>query len=140
MKQIWAVALLSLMASTPAQPKGAAVAGDARADIVRPSGDSVPVLKVGQLLEIELQGNASTGYQWQVVEDGSPVLKPATPPNLAATSDKPAEPMMVGAPSMSRWWFEAVQPGRTSLRLIYRRAWEKDVPPAQTAEYRVEVE
>jgi predicted secreted protein len=140
MKHAWVFGLLSLMACAPAVPKGATVAGDIQADIVRPSGDSVPVLKVGQVLEIELQGNASTGYQWQLVEDGSPVVTPATPPTSAATSDKPAEPVMVGAPSTSRWWFQAAQPGRTTVRLVYRRPWEKDVPPARTADYRVEVE
>ena len=140
MKHAWVVGLLSLMACAPAVPKGATAAGDIQAEIVRPSDDSVPVLKVGQVLEIELQGNASTGYQWQLVEDGSPVVKPATPPPAAATSDKPAESMMVGAPSASRWWFQAVQPGQTTVRLVYRRLWEKDTPPAQTADYRVEVE
>lgn len=140
MKRLWAIGLLSLMACAPAVPKGVSVAGDVPAEIVRPSGDGVPVLKVGQVLEIELQGNASTGYQWQLVEDGGPVLKAMPPPAAAATSETPAEPMMVGAPSATRWWFKAAEPGQTSLRLVYRRPWEQDAPPAQTADYRISVE
>lgn len=33
--------------------------------------------------------------------------------------------------------FRALAPGRTELRLAYRRPWEKDAPPGKT--FRVEV-
>lgn len=93
-------------------------------------------LRRGQLLAIALDSNASTGYAWEVVEDGSPVLEPAPVPASAA----PAAPPMLGAGGTSRWRYRAVQSGTTTLRLVYRRSWEQGVEPVRTASYRVVVE
>lgn len=93
-------------------------------------------LRLGQVLAIELASNASTGYGWEVIDDGSPQLVPAPVPAKAEVSPPP----MPGAGGTSRWRYRAVQAGTTTLRLVYRRSWEKDVPPASTASYRVVVE
>lgn len=93
-------------------------------------------LRQGQLLAIELDSNASTGYGWEIVEDGRPVLEPAPVP----ASIPPAIPPMPGAGGTSRWRFRAIRSGTATVRLVYRRAWEKDVEPARTAVYRVWVE
>lgn len=90
----------------------------------------------GQLLAIELDSNASTGYAWEVVEDGGPLLEPAPVP----ASTAPATPPMPGAGGTARWRYRAVQAGTTTLRLVYRRSWEKGVEPVHTATYRVVVE
>lgn len=93
-------------------------------------------LRRDQLLAIALDSNASTGYAWEIVEDGSPVLEPAPVPASAA----PAVPPMPGAGGISRWRYRAVQAGTTTLGLVYRRSWEKGVEPVRTATYRVVVE
>jgi inhibitor of cysteine peptidase len=93
-------------------------------------------LRRGQLLAIALDSNASTGYAWEIVEDGSPVLESAPVP----VSTAPATPPMPGAGGTSRWRYRAVQTGTTTLRLVYRRSWEKGVEPVRTATYRVVVE
>jgi len=90
----------------------------------------------GQLLAIELDSNASTGYAWETIEDGSPVLEPAPVP----ASTAPPAPPMPGAGGTSRWRYRAAQAGTTTLRLVYRRSWEKEVVPVHTATYRVVVE
>ena len=106
------------------------------ATVVAVHADGETRLRQGQLLAIELDSNASTGYAWEIVEDGSPALEPAPVP----ASTAPTVPPMVGAGGTSRWRFRAVQPGAATVRLIYRRAWEKEVEPARTASYRVVVE
>ena len=93
-------------------------------------------LRRSQLLAIALDSNASTGYAWEIVEDGSPMLEPAPVPASAA----PAAPPMPGAGGTSRWRYRAVQTGTTTLRLVYRRSWEQGVEPVRTASYRVVVE
>lgn len=140
MKQILGFGLLSLMACAATSPEAAAPDGNAQQAIVRPVEGGVSELRVGQVLEVELIGNASTGYEWQLVEDGSPVIERITPAASAAKADKPPDSQVVGAPSTSHWRFKATQPGQTVLRLVYRRPWEKDVPPAQTADYSIRVE
>ena|SRR5687768_2895239 len=104
--------------------------------VIDAHADSETRLRRGQLLAIALDSNASTGYAWEIVEDGSPVLEPAPVP----ASTAPATPPMPGAGGISRWRYRAVQTGTTTLRLVYRRSWEQGVEPVRTATYRVVVE
>jgi inhibitor of cysteine peptidase len=126
--------LLSACASGPAIGSGPPT--DALSDdgLVRPQGDAPVTMRVGQVLEIALMSNASTGYQWEFTSDGAPVLSrttgPATPPPMDT------QPPMPGAPSLARWWFRADKAGEATVRMVYRRSWET-VPPAEAVEYRV---
>ena len=106
---------------------------------VAPSGDGQARLKVGEVMEIALPANASTGYAWEFVQDGAPLLRrvPANPAPRTRAAD--AAPPVVGAGTTQRWWFQAVAPGDTELQLIYRRPWEKTAP-ARRAVYRVRVD
>ncbi|MQP75460.1 hypothetical protein CQ393_06090 [Stenotrophomonas sp. MYb238] len=103
--------------------------------IVHARADSANTLEVGQILEVALEGNAGTGYQWQVVESGQPQLAAIAPSADTATA-APARP---GGPVLQRLRFRAEQPGQALLRLEYRRPWERGEPAARTADYRVDV-
>lgn len=139
-----AIALLTCAMTLPGCASGTddartadkASANASEATVVDAHADGETRLQRGQILAIELDSNASTGYAWEIVEDGSPVLEPAPVPARAA----PAVAPMPGAGGASRWRFRATQPGTTNLRLVYRRSWEKDVEPARTASYRVVVD
>ncbi len=132
----------ALATSCAAPPLEPAAAGDAR-----PVAGATPaeastavenrVLAVGGFLDIALPSNASTGYGWELVETGAPMLRQATPPPSAG--DTPSNPPMPGAGGIARWRFVAEQPGTAEVRLVYRRSWEKDVPPVREARYRVTV-
>lgn len=127
--------LLSACVSGPATGGGPPPADAPPGDgLVRPQGKGPVSMRVGQVLEIALMANASTGYQWEFTADGAPVLSrttgPATPPPMDT------QPPMPGAPSMARWWFRADAPGETTVRMVYRRAWET-VPPVEVVEYTV---
>ena len=128
-------------AAAAPSPATTPAAAAATPDVVRPAADGSATLQVGQVLEIALEGNASTGYGWEIVEDGAPMLQRATlpPPAPAPAGDK-AGPRLVGSPSVSRWHFQATTPGEARLRLVYRRAWEKDVAPAREAAFKVVVQ
>ncbi len=127
--------LLSACASGPAAggPPSETLPDDG---IVRPEGKAPVEMRVGQVLEIALTANASTGYQWEFTEDGAPVLSrttgPATPPPMDT------QPPMPGASSIARWWFRADKAGKTTVRMVYRRPWET-VPPVEVVEYEVDV-
>lgn len=138
---------LALLACAMASPGCASGTGDApvadktstnapQDTVVDARADGETRLRRGQLLAVELDSNASTGYAWEMVEDGSPVLEPAPVPARA----EPAVAPMPGAPGTSRWRFRAVQSGTATLRLVYRRAWEKDIEPVRIAIYNVVVE
>ena len=132
-------AALAACATEGADPSksGGAASTTAQADVVQVQPGET-VLRLGQVLAIELDSNASTGYGWEIVEDGSPQLEPAPVPASALPQE--TTPPMPGAGGKSYWRFKAVQAGDTQLRLVYRRAWEKEVAPARTAEYKVRVE
>lgn len=128
--------MLAACVSGPASgggPRPTAMADDG---LVRPQGEGPVAMRVGQVLEIALMSNASTGYGWEFTSDGAPVLSrttgPATPPPMDT------QPPMPGASSLARWWFRADQAGETTVRMVYRRSWET-VPPVEVVEYRVTV-
>ena len=126
--------VLSACASDPASGSGPAPASLPDDGLVRPQGEGPVSMQVGQVFEIALMSNASTGYQWEFTSDGAPVLArttgPATPPPMDT------QPPMPGAPSLARWWFRAEKPGEVTVRMVYRRSWET-VPPVEVVEYRV---
>lgn len=102
-----------------------------------PRGE-ITELRVGQVLEIALHANASTGYRWEVTSAGAPQLARVQLPKLpveVANNERP----MPGSGSIARWHYRAERPGAATLTLVYRRSWEKDVPPVETVEYKVEV-
>jgi inhibitor of cysteine peptidase len=91
-------------------------------------------LKPGDSLEIELEGNPSTGYIW---ESATQVLK--TLKQSGETEFLPAKVNLPGAPQMMVLYFTAVNPGQETLQLVYHRSWEKDTPPAKTFEVTIVV-
>lgn len=124
---------LALLACAQAFPGCAAEKAEPTVVVARIGAETR--LRTGQVMAFELYANASTGYGWEVVEDGSPVLAPAN------TSPAPPPPRpMLGGGGPVRWRYRALQPGAATVRLIYRRAWEKDVAPARTAVFPVLVE
>jgi len=129
--------LLSACASGPAIGSGPPPSNLPDDGLVRPQGKEPVSMKVGQVFEIALMANASTGYQWEFTSDGAPVLSrttgPATPPPMDT------QPPMPGAPSLARWWFRADKVGETTVRMVYRRPWET-VPPVKVVEYAIVVE
>ena len=79
-----------------------------------------------------LAENHTTGFQWSLQPYDSLILKPDGSPEFSPNSYG-----RVGAGGEMTWRFLANKPGRTTLRLNYCRAWEKDIPPAET--YTVDV-
>lgn len=105
------------------------------AAIVQARADATTVLAVGQTLEITLEGNAGTGYQWQLVESGRPQLVAVA----LADDGVGSIPDLPGGPTLQHLRFHAEQPGQTRLRLEYRRSWEAGQATAGSAEFRIQV-
>lgn len=80
---------------------------------------------VGDALIICLQGNSTTGYTWgardvptQVQQLGDPVYR--------------SDSKLVGAGGITSFRFSVVSVGDGVLNLVYRRLWEKEMPPARS--------
>jgi inhibitor of cysteine peptidase len=91
------------------------------------SGSTVE-LRTGDTLAVMLSGNPTTGYQWEMASVDTNVLKQRGKPEYTSNS------AAVGAGGKFIFAFEAAAPGQTVLRLVYRRPFEKNVPPASTFE------
>lgn len=88
-----------------------------------------------QVLFIALESNPTTGYSWQVSEIDQAIFRQVG--DAGYKSSASGNPPMVGAGGTETFRFEPVSAGNTTLKLVYRRPWEKDVPPIKT--YTVQV-
>jgi inhibitor of cysteine peptidase len=79
-------------------------------------------LKTGQVLVIELEGNITTGYSWEVGSVDAALLA------LQGEVDYASEDTgLVGSGGVFTFRFEAKQAGETTLQLIYHRPFEEGV-------------
>jgi inhibitor of cysteine peptidase len=75
-------------------------------------------LKNGENFTLQLRGNPSTGYSWELnVSEGLSIL-----------SDEyiqdPVPENSTGAPGIHSWIIQAVDPGSQQVNGIYKRSWE----------------
>ena len=90
-------------------------------------------LRVGDILEVTLPGNPTTGFQWEVSEINSAILEPIGEPKFEPSSNA------VGSGGNVTLRFEAVGTGQTELTLIHHRPFEENIPPMQTFEVTITV-
>ncbi len=97
------------------------------------SGMHVDV-RTGDMIELSLASNPSTGYSW--------VLADAPLNCLLLGSERyiESESGLVGAPGIQEFVFEAVDEGAEILRLEYLRRWEQTPIPERVVEFIVSVD
>jgi len=88
---------------------------------------------VGEEFSIRLQGNPTTGYLWGVAANDSAVLKQKGEIVFVADNDR------MGAGGQSIFRFVPSEVGSVRLKLVYRRPWEKGIPPTKVFEVTVVV-
>ena len=96
------------------------------------SGSDV-TLEVGQRMDVYLDSNASTGFEWELAELDTSVLE-----HTSTSFRSGCVIPMPGCGGTDKWTFTAVSPGTTPLRMIYHRTWEEE-EPAETFELNVTV-
>jgi inhibitor of cysteine peptidase len=80
------------------------------------SGSTRPV-SVGEYIKVSLAENPTTAYRWEIEGDQTALRQ------LDDRFDGPTIPR--GASGTRVLSFEALHPGKTQLRLLKRRSWEK---------------
>ena len=91
-------------------------------------------LKVGDVLEVRLNSNPSTGYMWYVHPKSTTLLR------LNGQTQTEATEPGVGRPIVQVFLFELRRAGDGVLRLHYLRSWEKPSPDAEQFQVNVVVE
>ena len=87
---------------------------------------------VGEEFVVKLPANPSTGYSWDVKRMPKKL-------ELIDKEFEQEEPIMPGKGGMQVLTFKALEPGRATLELQYKRPWEKDKEPAEVKRYLVTI-
>jgi inhibitor of cysteine peptidase len=90
-------------------------------------------LNTGDTLALALEGNPTTGYTWEIESNDPAVLEPNGEPEFTPDSE------LLGAGGIYTFRFNAIARGRVTLRLIYRRPFENDVPALKSCEVAIDV-
>lgn len=96
------------------------------------SGKSVS-LSAGNGISLKLAGNPTTGYGWEIAEIDRSILVSAPSPQYTPDS------ALTGAGGNYNFSFIGIKPGKSAVRLVYRRSWEKDVAPVKTVNLKITV-
>jgi len=83
------------------------------------NSDSVVLVKRGQVIEIVLAMNPTTGYQWEAVSFNKEILKKDASRFIPQGNEYGAGGVMV-------FRFEALLEGETNLKIGYFRPFDKD--------------
>lgn len=110
-----------------------AACGSAPIELGDTDDDSAVDLTVGQSVEITLETNPTTGYEWAVDGDVPTTLVQDGPPAYVS------ETSALGAGGTEKWVFSGRAPGTETLRLKYWRSFEPTVTPIRTFEIDVTV-
>lgn len=92
-------------------------------------------LAAGDLAEIRLPSNPSTGFRWVI-----PAGLIDAPIHIVDDWHEAAETDLVGAPGTDVFRIEATTRGAGVLRLEYRRPFEPGEPPERIAEFIIRVD
>jgi inhibitor of cysteine peptidase len=78
-------------------------------------------LKVGQVLRVTLPENRTSGYAWQIEQNGAPVCTLIHDAYIAPGGDPATH---VGSPGTHEWRFRADAAGVASIEMQLGRRWE----------------
>lgn len=93
------------------------VAEGSGVDVTKPA--KAMVVAVGEVFEVPLESNATTGYRWVATFDDG--LLELVDEQYVADSD------LIGAPGKQVFTFRALATGRAEVTFDYSRPWETDV-------------
>jgi inhibitor of cysteine peptidase len=91
-------------------------------------------IRTGDTLEVQLKGNPTTGYNWELENKDLKILTMIGGPEYTSQNKE-----SIGSAGVFTLRFKSIATGQEPLKLIYHRSWEKDVAPLQTFEVSVAV-
>ncbi len=81
-------------------------------------------ITVGEIFQVSLPENPTTGYQWSVYNSGTPLIS-LEKEEYVIPENNPARPIMGGG-GTKLLTFKAAKPGETEPSLRLRRSWEAE--------------
>ncbi|MGY2133527.1 protease inhibitor I42 family protein [Hymenobacter sp. HD11105] len=93
----------------------------------------------GDQLQIKLDNTAGAQYKWEVMPIADQVIQLVTVQADADRSQKKTRRRKAEIPEDVTFNFQALNPGKTTLRFLYRNATDNEAPPKRDFELEVEV-
>jgi inhibitor of cysteine peptidase len=93
------------------------------------------LLKKGDIVEVILNANPSTGYMWSIENIDNLKLKIVDETYTA----KKVKRDIVGSGGNKIYLFKAINKGNTAIDLIYSRPFEKELPPKKKFHVNLEI-
>ena len=87
----------------------------------------------GQQLDIELEGNPSTGYNWHFTRLDRKRLE------LVDRTDQPRFKHRLGSPTVMIFHLKALASGVTTVKMAYYRSWEGPSKAVKSIEFTVDI-
>ncbi|MCT4611801.1 MAG: protease inhibitor I42 family protein [Clostridia bacterium] len=91
-------------------------------------------LQENRYLGVVLEGNATTGYGWEIKSSDEGIVSVEKDEYITNNSK------MMGAPGKHHFLLKANKKGIATIKFEYKRSWEKDVEPIETIEYKIFVD
>lgn len=89
-------------------------------------------MKVKDSLDISLEGNPTTGYVWEKIEENDTAIY------VLEESKYVRNKPLLGSGGKFVFTFQIIAAGKSRLRLIYHRPFEKNILPANSFEVNIE--
>lgn len=83
---------------------------------------------------VTMEANHTTGYSWSLGH-----VSPEGSIKVLKSSYAPINTGLMGSGGYETWLLKAVNNGNIEMTFVYRRYWEKDVPPYETRTYKITV-
>ena len=91
-------------------------------------------VKVGDVVQIELEAMGTAGYQWFVESPDQEMLK------LVSEETKVLHPENLGSPVLMVWKFEMIKEGSTEIKMNHYRSWEGKEHSTDHFEVRIKID
>ena len=82
-------------------------------------------VRQGEVITVKLDSNHSSGFSWALGEDLGAVVKQEGKPGYARNTSKSGKILSGGTET---WRFRTAGSGRETVKLEYRRSWERNFP------------
>ncbi|HEY5998721.1 MAG TPA: protease inhibitor I42 family protein [bacterium] len=131
--------LLIILMSVPAC--GSSANGiDASLELTDADSGGRFTLRRGDTLRLSLRENGTTGYGWEFESRAESILVQVGEDYVLDGGHAVQDSVHVGGGGTRTYTFKALQEGEDSLRLVYRRPWLRNEPPADIFEAAISVE
>ncbi|MGC3964286.1 MAG: protease inhibitor I42 family protein [Rhodocyclaceae bacterium] len=91
-------------------------------------------VKAGDIIEISLPANHTTGFTWGFVADSATTVVSLGQPQYVQNAGTG-----LGRGGVEKWRFRANRAGTQTLRFEYRRPADRTTPPSRTASFNIRV-